>query len=139
MFLVWLLAFILHCALLGMCRELRRALGLGCAAAPAVRQGRGIACDAVLAPPRRPPLAAASASLRVPPSLPPHPAVYTIMQIADLEADYLNPHDAAASINRLVVRGEGAVRSGSGRGWGTAAGLGDIMGVLAKRDEVAAW
>lgn len=37
--------------------------------------------------------------------------MYQLIQLSDLEADFLNPHDAARNINRVVVGG----------GWGSAA------------------
>jgi len=31
-------------------------------------------------------------------------SMFQLVQLTDLEADYVNPHDASASYNRVVVR-----------------------------------
>jgi hypothetical protein len=40
--------------------------------------------------------------------------MYTVIQLTDLENDYINPHDAATNINRLVVRRCFVVAAGPG-------------------------
>lgn len=83
MFLVWLLAFMLHC---GVRRPPRTNHPM-----PLPRQPR---CWRWAHPCSQP-----LQLLGV--------ALYVLMQLADLENDYLNPHDAAATINRTVVRAAG--------------------------------
>ena len=93
--LVWLLAFVLQSGLLGICMyQLLTLSDLG------ERGGGGAAAQAARSMITRwSPLAA---SRPLPPT-PPHPA----------EMDYTNPHDAAAGINRVVVRAEARRRAGA--------------------------
>ena len=40
--------------------------------------------------------------------------MYTLIQYSDLENDFINPHDAAANVNRLVVSAGGHGGRGAG-------------------------